>query len=568
MQYLRTLLGIKRPLQEVRVLLTGDSRTSTRPSFSSIFTRASPTSPTVHHRDIANLSYLIMEDPNIGYRSRSDLYLHKNSGAGHSGTGNDKVSKLPSTVDLTNSGWAPNPLSGPSTKRADAIEARALDMIAGTDALSETEVHKNTDSRENAQTRLKHWLSLSALSSTVQWKGHKSKANLKSKPRLSDGSDGSLVVVTVEGNDGPHPSSPGLQGCSYQPLDHVSTSERQATSFKAKITNDGPIQNLRLPRFSFENETDLLAERQGALGQEQLSCDSASQERVSAKDPSERSRAREEHSVPGDRISVFELPPPQYDLYGQREYENWTLNSGFFTPDDDAIEEISSDLNDSLVLSIDTSSVIESGSVTNDWRYVEQDDSFMGVGSPRASLMIEDIDSLIDEPVDLGSLRNTMRSSRRGSVASSGLAQSELAQSDCNLPTIYPGMDQYQQPSNCAGELNESWSNTSRSLFDPAPQYHHRVVSTPVHLRGGGSEQEPERFKVWRLFLGKKPVGDADKGKVLLESPVGIVDNFLLGRRGPPKTGRELCEETERRIEKGREIRRRREEKRAKKAGK
>jgi hypothetical protein len=200
-------------------------------------------------------------------------------------------------------------------------------------------------------------------------------------------------------------------------------------------------------------------------------------------------------------------------------------------------------------------------SLTSDWRHAEHDDSVLEASSPPASLIIE-TNSPMEEPEDPVPIQTSQASSRRNSEV---LSESELTASEYSLPAIYPGMEQYPPPPNCASETNENWSNTSRSIFGSDPQYYYRVVALPVHLRGGVLEK-PRRFRAWRLFLGKLPAGDVEKGKLLLDSPVGMMDNFLLGRCGKPKTGRELVEEAEQRIEKGREIQRRREERKAKKA--
>ena len=516
-----------------------------------------------------------MEESRREDEPRSIRYLQTTNTRYTSSRDDEAWGNCRSTVDLTDSGWAPNPLSGPSTNRADAAEARAMNMIAGFADSRATDIPQRAGGiGKNAQGRLSKLVSLG--NGSAKQRQGKTKADLKGRARVRDQSDGSIVVVTIQDKAGSDLASPAQDSSGYQVQGEISTPEQRAESFKAKVTTSSDIPKLGLTQFFFEHETDLLAVGQGAVGRGPLTLAIPYQPTVPAEDGPALDHAQIQNnaqqldtdtacsSIPDDEISLFELPPPQYKLYEQGEYQAWSLNEGFFSPDDEVVVEASSSrLAESLILSINTpvsSSLGASQALTNDWRYLEQDDGVLGSGSPPASLMVEETDSLMEEPVDLGSARNTPLSSRRNSISSSG---AELSHSDCVLPTIYPGMEQYPSANNCAGEANEDWSNTSRSLFDPTPQYHHRVVSTPVHLRGGGeAKKDPNRFTAWRLFLGKKPIGDAEKGQLLLDSPVGIMDNFLLGRRGQPKTGRELCEETERRIEKGKELHRLKEEKR------
>lgn len=394
------------------------------------------------------------------------------------------------SLDLTNSGWAPNPLSGPATNRAEAIEARAKDMIAESDVQRLIVTDQNSNGHEqNIRSRLGRWLtSINGISGHGHEKGKTYGCSLENR------SDCSLVVVNVDDANNYYLAPRAQRGLTDQPPDQITTPESQAKSFRAQIVNKFATQTLRLPPFSFELESHVFAASDASKGPELRMLDSPDQHPVLTREENQTQDSNSEQTfneaegivIPDEEISEYELPLPQHDIYNQKEYQNWSLNGGFFTPDDGVIEATALWLNGSLVLSTNAplpSSAAESPSLMNDWRYIEKEGSIIGGASPPVSLFVEETRSLMDEPDDSAGIRNAPRASRRSSAASSGLENSNYV-----LPTIYPGMEHYPLPPNCGGEVNDSWSNVSRSLFDQGPPYRHRAVSTPVHLEGGGKD--------------------------------------------------------------------------------
>ena len=464
-----------------------------------------------------------------------------------------------STIDLTASGWAPNPLSGPSTNRAEAIEVRALTMIADLSSSSEKAMRQRTERLgQNVQKRLRNWMA--SINGTIKQRKEGATTNLKAQDSINDKSDRSLVVVRVKDNkDGFRSTSPAPHGSAHQLRDQFPTPGQHAEPFATETIGYRAIQFPRLPEVYFENEVHSLATSDAVTSQEELTSADPNQhmvrEHAHAQTSSNSQQVRTDFAanfLPDDQISLFELPPPLYELYERPEYQNWSLNSGFIAPATHMEETNSVALAEDAILAAGTlaSPYLEvSRYMTSDWRNAEHDDSFLGALSPPASLIVEN-NSFMKEPEDLSPIQNSPAPSRRNSDA---LSVSELTTSEHSLPPIYPRIEQYPPPANCTEEINENWSNTSRSIFGSDPQYYHRVVALPVHLRGGGQEKNPQNCRGWRLFLGKLPVGDVGKGKILLDSPVSKMDNFLLGRRGKPKTSKELVEEAERRIEKGKE---------------
>lgn len=490
------------------------------------------------------------------------VHYSKRSGSRYFGRRDDKQGvTVPSTIDLTASGWAPNPLLGPSTNWAEAIEARAVTMITDSASSTEKTLRQRTGRlSQNVQKSLRNWMT--SINGTISQRKGKAVADLKTQQSVNDQSDGPLVVLTIKDNkDSFCPAA----AAPHQPLEQFPTRGQHTKLFAIGTVGYSTIQFPRLPDIHFDDEVHPFAGGEAIASPEEPTSANPEPQMAREEDSLTQhhthtlSNAQQTHAgltkklIPDDQISLLELPPPLRELYERPECQNWSLSSGFIGPATLVEETNSVALAKKLILaaSIPESPSLElSSSLTSDWRQVEHYDSLLGALSPPASLMIE-TNSLMEEPEDLGPNQNSPALSRRDSDA---LSASKFTASEYSLPTIYPGMEQYTPVANCAGEINESWSNTSHSIFGSDPQYHHRVVALPVHLRGGEQPQKPGSFHAWRLFLGKFPVGDVYKDKMLIDSPVSTMENFLLGRRGKPKTGRELVEETEQRIKKEKEI--------------
>lgn len=490
------------------------------------------------------------------------VHYSKRSGSRYFGRRDDKQGvTVPSTIDLTASGWAPNPLLGPSTNWAEAIEARAVTMITDSASSTEKTLRQRTGRlSQNVQKSLRNWMT--SINGTISQRKGKAVADLKTQQSVNDQSDGPLVVLTIKDNkDSFCPAA----AAPHQPLEQFPTRGQHTKLFAIGTVGYSTIQFPRLPDIHFDDEVHPFAGGEAIASPEEPTSANPEPQMAREEDSLTQhhthtlSNAQQTHAgltkklIPDDQISLLELPPPLRELYERPECQNWSLSSGFIGPATLVEETNSVALAKKLILaaSIPESPSLElSSSLTSDWRQVEHYDSLLGALSPPASLMIE-TNSLMEEPEDLGPNQNSPALSRRDSDA---LSASKFTASEYSLPTIYPGMEQYTPVANCAGEINESWSNTSHSIFGSDPQYHHRVVALPVHLRGGEQPQKPGSFHAWRLFLGKFPIGDVYKDKMLIDSPVSNMENFLLGRRGKPKTGRELVEETEQRIKKEKEI--------------
>jgi hypothetical protein len=499
-----------------------------------------------------------MEEPRTEDELRSVRYLH-NSGSRCSSDRDDGLGdRWPSTVDLTTNGSAPNPLAGPSTRQAEATEARALSMITGSAVSSAKNTHQCVgDLGQNVQKKLSSWMS--SVSGTAKRRRGESISDLESRASVNDQSDGSLVVVNVKKRVDAYPASPVRYSSLYRQCDQLSTLVKQTETFQVKDTSDGVTQSQNLPQTYSGAYIDQLAAAMEAMSPKVYTSILPSQQT----NPADGARIKQYHQIssnaqqlntmsaenliPEDEISLFDLPSPLHELYKRAEYKNWSLNSGLLALDSTVEEANKLGLVERMTLATttpDLPSVDAFQTSPNDWKYIDKDGSVLGGASPSASMIIEETDTLVEEPELLGLIRNSPSHSRRGSAASSG---SELNLSECVLPTIYPGMAQYPPPSNCASEVHEDWSNTSRSLFDSDPEYHHRVVSIPLHLRGGGDRKKTRRHRSWSLFL--EPLAGCRKGQDIAGCASSLNRYFLLGRRGKRKTDRELCEETGRRIE-------------------
>ncbi|KAF4625470.1 hypothetical protein G7Y89_g12698 [Cudoniella acicularis] len=81
-----------------------------------------------------------------------------------------------------------------------------------------------------------------------------------------------------------------------------------------------------------------------------------------------------------------------------------------------------------------------------------------------------------------------------------------------------------------------------------------------VHIRGGGKE------KAVSLFGVRKIKGDPELGKKILDQPLGIMDWYFVGGNGGAKTWREFNKKIKARVDKGKQIERKKEERKAAKA--
>ncbi|KIN01948.1 hypothetical protein OIDMADRAFT_53465 [Oidiodendron maius Zn] len=556
---MRNILLFRKLRQGTKAIITATSQSSERVNLLPILKRDSATTPIPYQRDCLEPSHFAMEEFRMDNKTRSVHYSNR-SGSRYFGRRDDKQGDaVSSTIDLTASGWAPNPLSGPSTNWAEAIEARAVTMITDSAFSTEKTLRQRTGRlSQNVQKSLRNWMT--SINGTICQRKGKAMADPKTQQSVNDQSDRSLVVLTIKDNKDsfcPVAAVPDL------PLEQFPTRGQHTKPFAIGTVGYSTVQFPRLPDVHFDDEVRPFASGEATANPEEPTPANQEQQMAREEDTLTQhhthtpSNTQQTHAgltkklIPDDQISLLELPPPLRELYERPECQNWSLSSGFIRP---AVEETNSvALAKELisVVSIPESLSLElSSSLTSDWRQVEHYDSLLGALSPPASLMIE-TNSLMEEPEDLGPIQNSPALSRRDSDA---LSTSKFTASEYSLPTIYPGMEQYPPVANCAGEINESWSNTSHSIFGSDPQYHHRVVALPVHLRGGEQPQKPRSFHAWRLFLGNLPVGHVYKDKMLIDSPMSTMENFLLGRRGKQKTGRELVEETEQRIKKGKEI--------------
>jgi hypothetical protein len=437
MQYLREALHIEKRPRATKVLITAVPP-SKKSSFLSKVTRGSVMPLPSNRRDFSELSNSAREESGKKDERRWFQYPYPSSSTCLSGR-DDVLDEWSLAFDMAVNEPVLNPLSGPSTIRAEAMEARAMKMIAPSTASS----LKNTrqcvgNMGYNIRNGFANWVcSISGRSANQRWKD--AMAGSDDTVLTKTSSDDSLVLVTVKDRTDICSDSPVQHHSVYQQQAQLPTpgeQELQASTmfFQRIVLGGAPTQhNTQIP----DNE-----EQPCLLSTANLAAD--------------------------DEISILELPPP---LLERTEYQAFSLECGYVVQDSD-IDEINlphiggalvSTANSPASRSLDSSQCI-----MNDCRYLDQDESFLEDSYPPASLLVEEPLSLMETPEYLDHNRNPSCPVPESSAASS---EFELTPTEFVIPTIYPGMEQYRPASSCSDEAN-GWSNISYSLFDSLPQYH------------------------------------------------------------------------------------------------
>jgi hypothetical protein len=477
MQYLREALHIEKRPRATKVLITGVPPFK-KNSFLSKFTRGLAMPIPSNRRNLSELSNSAREEPGKKGQRRWFQYPYPSSSTCLRGRDDGLDGEWSFVMDMAVNELAVNPLSGPSTNRAEAMEVRVMKMITPSTALSV----KNTRQRVgNMWCNIRNGFanlvcSISGRSANQRWQD--TMAGSDHTFLIKASSDGSLVLVTVKDRAGIRSDSPVQHHSVYQQQGQSpGEQELQASTVSSQhiVPEDVPTQhNTQIP----DNEEQLCLSSMANL-------------------------------VADGKTSILELPPP---LLERTEYQTCSLEYRYAVQDSDIDVINLHDLSGALVStakSPGSPSLESSQCIINDCRYLKHDESFLADSNPPASLLVEEPFSLMETPEYSDHNRNPSCPSPECSAASS---EFELAPSKFVIPTIYPGMEQYRPASSCSNEANENWSNISYSLFDSLPQYHHRVISLPVHLRGGG-ERGSRSFGIWRLFLAINPLGKWQRGR-------------------------------------------------------
>lgn len=389
-----------------------------------------------------------------------------------------------SMIDRTMNEPESDPLAGPSTYRAAAIESRALNMMVVPAGLTTN----NTRQRPRGiGQHVRKGLS-NLVFSIVGSSTNRRRKRTKDAGLVETYSDSSLVFVTAQDATESSPTSPQLHGSLCQHRGPFSTQGWQPECPPDESASDGTLQITQLPQPYIG--TGLLSSDQGAMRSE-LFPPGISQQQTAlqvapmkhhTQSPNYEQRsdiAPQANFVQDGDMSVLELPGPMYE---QTEYYS-TARHGRIVRDSLSTEETLSGPEGGLgstAHSPRSPSQSSSGSLVINWQHFGdeedsnkqdfEDESFLGALTPPRSLLIEETDSLMGEP----DIVDEDRRSSCSSLENSAISSKTFGSGECHIPTIYPGMESYPPSASCGSDHSEVWCNNSRSLLDSVPAYHDR----------------------------------------------------------------------------------------------
>jgi hypothetical protein len=226
-----------------------------------------------------------------------------------------------SMIDRTMNGSASGPLAGPSTNRAEAIEARALNMMAVPAAPTiKNRGQRARGIRQNVRKGLSN-LVCSIVGSHTNRRQTDGVADMENTGLVQTFSDSSLVFVTAEDGAKSSPTSLQLHGSLCQRRGQFSTLGWQPECPPAESASDGTPPIPQIPQSYIG--TDPLTTVQGVMSSE-ISPSTISHQQIASQGAPIKHHTQspnyEQQSdiaapanfVHDDDISVLELPPPPH----------------------------------------------------------------------------------------------------------------------------------------------------------------------------------------------------------------------------------------------------------------